>query len=93
MKKLSYVFYLVLCFILIGCNNETKHDYKTKVVIAKTVKGEDYLVAFNDGTQVYLSFAGYSIINNKDSVTFKCIEGMYFSHWNCSIVKVNGKKY
>lgn len=84
MKKLSYVFYLVLVVCLASCTNKERKPIEKveslKVLIAKkteTLSGSafsegytKYLLAFSDGHTERTSFGWYSCLQVGDTVRF-----------------------
>lgn len=95
MKKLSYVFYLVLgsLFLLGSCKAEHKYELKPKVVLNKTTLQEDFVIAFTDGSDCNVSYGLYELAEKGDTMVFRCIEGLSFNRWNCGFVEVVKQKY
>lgn len=93
MKKLSYVFYLLLgsLFLLGACNRETKYELKQKVVLSKTTIKDDFKIAFTDGSDCGVSYGLYELVDKGDTMVFKCVEGLSFNTWYCAFVEVKQK--
>jgi hypothetical protein len=95
MKKLRYVFYLVLgfFFFLGACKVETKYELKPKVVLSKTTVKEDFKIAFTDGSDCNVSYGLYELAEKGDTMVFKCVDGLSFNIWNCGFAEVVKQKY
>ncbi len=75
MKKLSYVFYLVL-FVVTACNTQPEYTETKEVVIGKALKEFTdrepiYRIAFSSGFDKKVTFGDYCRLNIGDSVIIK----------------------
>lgn len=90
MRKLSYVFYLMLgsLFLLGACKREYKYEMKSKVVLNKITMNDNLKIAFTDGSDCNVSYGLYELAEKGDTMVFKCVEGLSFNRWNCGFVEV-----
>lgn len=66
---------------------ETKYELRPRVVLNKTTIKDGFIVAFTDGEDCKVSYGLYELIEKRDTMVFKCIEGLSLNRWNCNLWK------